>query len=432
MANNILGRNYLLVSTEFKKTTQQLGNLNEFSKVMGRYIIQLDNIILNCVNEIESVRVILPKPQITDLHSEEKKREYFRIHRQETENLYNSMMLEREYTQIKNINMSELYSNHIIIGTDFRAIVLHHVFFPEPYLHLVLVVLKYDFVKKNLYVDIFVSNTQYIKRGRIRQKEFVPKMFDENNFNNEFVTNYTSNIYSLMKSCVDDINMINDAIAKLNTYMFNETKDKIEFENTRILLRLQKNFVEYLSGKIPTDDNYLKIMLSKKSETNISTENIDESIYNSVLMNVKNIIKNRKILENKSYTVIATSLNLLQKGIIYEKSGEEDKHAEANLIRCCLHNNTLMGGFKTNDNIFVIRMYQNGVIGCGLPCQRCSKVLHMNGIHNVIFSIDGENYRFLNTEQTIYTYTTTGNKLLNIDSYLYGDFYIPKRCRENC
>jgi hypothetical protein len=351
---------------------------------------------------------------------------YIKINKEEDKERSKIFQLESEETLICNTNIKVLYDSHIIKGTEFRAIILNHHFMFYPYIHIVYTVLRYDIIRKGYYFELFVTNKQHIKSSSIRQKEFSPKMFDENDDGSGFFENYARKIYGFVKNDAYDINLLCENIQKLNDYVFTESREIVSFDRERIKIKMHKNMVQYLLGHEPVDDNQTKVKLCDLRTLPYFTA--DDS-YRFVIENTKRIIRERKILDEKSYTVIATSIELLSRGIIYEKQGEEDKHAEALLVGNYYNDQNMMERFKNSDIIYVIRLYQNGNIGCGLPCNRCVRVLHGNGINRVVYSMDLNNYRIIDMDETIYTYTTTGNKLLNPELYLYSDYHVHRRPR---
>lgn len=492
---------YLLVTTEFKKTEQKLGKLEEFSKKTSEFISSIDDYLSNIVSNIPNVHICASvKDRDTSLLIEEIKKMsivkkqiennvlakigeffdpddkitidnfiifmknrdymemviksmgidnydnmvlglkmikllnyelstisyYIKIKKEEEKDRLKIFQSKMEENALINSDVRKMYENSVIKGSEFRAMILNHHFITEPYIHVVYTVLKYDIVKKKIYVDIFVSNRQFIKSSSIRMKEFIPKMFDENMSDGGFADNYAKKIYEIMKKNIDDVSVLDEKINILNDYIYRESNELIDHGSDRIKLKLQKNMVQYLSGLTPIDDNQTKVKLCNL-RTPPST--LADEKYRYVVENTKRIVKERKILGEKSYTVIATTIKLLERDEIHEKKGEEDKHAEAILIQKYHDNEIAMNHFKMDDLIYVIRLYQNGNIGCGLPCNRCVRVLHGNGVKRVIYSMDIDHYRTIDMDETTYTYTTTGNKLLNIDMYLYDDFIVSKRPR---
>lgn len=429
---------YLLIDTEFKKTEQKLGKLCIYAKTVSQKITKIENDLLHKINtekhnkfyEInettEIVNLIKTFSQNKEEHSIMKLYEKYICILKENERIAKyTFQMKQEDFDFLTLNIKDKYENDIICHSEFKAIICSHKIMFQPYIHILYFVLKYDVISKNIYFDIFISNTQFIKYGSIKQKSFVPKMFDENDICDcEFIDLYSRQIYYEMKNILNDVYLIDDALNKLNKYIYNESGEKCE-EKDYITLKIQKHFVEFLEDKIPTNDSKIKTLLSLPTETNMKYKDI----YKKILQKTKKIVEEKKMLENKSYTVISTSLNLLKENIIYEKEGEEDKHAESILVNKNYKNQENMFGFKNNDIIFVIRLYQNGSIGSGLPCNRCVRVLHGNGINKVIYSIDKNNYKIIDMNDITYTYTTTGNKLLNIDLYLYGDYIVRKRLR---
>jgi hypothetical protein len=491
---------YLLVTTEFKKTDQKLGKLEDFSKKTSELISEIDDYLLNVIiklppiifpkddyhlpivleigrifnfkrdleekvlgkikpfydisdeenvsidifakfatdieNRDEAIRImgienytnfILDIEKIKMLRVEYNMlSQYIKIEKDEEKERKKILQLELEEKILRNSYIERKYNDTIIKGAEFRAIILNHHFMAEPYIHVIYTILKYNIINKAIYVDLFVSNKQYIKS--IRKKDFIPKMFDENMGESHFADIYAAKIYEIMKNDVTDIHLLNDRLAVLNNYIYRESRENIYFSGDKIKLKLQKNITQYLSGQEPIDDNQTKVKLCN---LRIPSSQVLDPAYQFVIDNTKRIVRERGILAEKSYTVIATSIELLKKGEIHEKQGEEDKHAESILVEKYHRNDEIMNHFKTDDLIYVIRLYQNGNIGCGLPCNRCFQVLRGNGINSVIYSMDADHYRILNMDETTYTYTTTGNKLLNMDLYLYDDFIIQKRIRDD-
>jgi hypothetical protein len=430
MKTTKLGLVYLLVTTEFKKTEQKLGKLEDFSREISKFLSSIDSQLLEFTEQLPiQHHPRLPPSIIDELRSHDQSSldhgvltGIIKIIKEEEKELDKLNQLQIEERILLNYDLKTLYANQIIRGSEFRAVVLNHHFFLNPHLHIVYTILKYDIIRKKLYVDVFVTTTQYIKRSFVRQREFIPKMFDEHLSNDPFIDNYCKKIYETIKSDVNDINLVSDRLTFLNNYLLDDSGEQIRFRTDKFNLMMQRNIVQYLSGLEPIDDNQTKILLSLNG-------NQADRTYTSVLAKTKRIVSEKKLLENKSYTVVATSLTLLMNGIIYEKEGEEEKHAEAILIENCHRNLAMMGNFKSSDLIYVIRLYQNGSVGSGLPCNRCVRVLHGNGINRVVYSIDSDHFKFIDMNENTYTYTTTGNKLLNTDLYLYDEYIVPKRIR---
>jgi hypothetical protein len=423
---------YFLVSTDFKKTEQKLGKLWNYAKLVGNKITEIENNILCEINEqkyeslfndkyisSDIIKNIRDFSQNKNLHIMKMYEKYIKILRENERMAIRLFQSKQENYALFIKNIADYYTNDILSDSEFRCIIFKHKIIFEPYLHMLYFVLKYDIVSKNIYFDIFVSNTQFIKSSSIKKKSFIPKMFSE-----KTIDAYSKNIYDSARETINDINLIVETINKLNAYIYNECGETIEIGDF-VTLKVQKNFSDYFSGKIPINDNETKILLSLPDNINLQFYDT----YKKVLEKTKFLVKEKKILNNKSYTVISTSIKLLENDIIYEKEGEEDKHSESILINKSYKNHELMYGFKNDDVIFIIRLYQNGNIGSGLPCNRCVRVLHGCGINNVIYSIDKNNYKLINMNEITYTYTTTGNKLLNIDSYLYEDYIVRKRQR---
>lgn len=428
-------KTYFLISTDFKKTEQKLGKLSIYAQTIGKQIFLIENEMLDLINSSNflcgesdiSCNEIINQIKyfshnnisnfVTKMYDK-----YICVLRENERTMKRLYQSKQEDFHILSLNLKDKYNNVILSDSEFKSIIIKHKIMFHPYIHIIYFVLKYDVVNKNIYFDIFVSNTQFIKSSSIKQKSFVPKMFD--NLYDENIDKYANEIYNSTREILFDLDLINLKIKKLDEFIYCESKEHIEM-NKQIYLKLQKNFIEYLNGEIPTNDNKTKILLSIPDKTNKKYTDV----YKKVIQKTKQIIKEKQILTHKSYTVVSTSVNLLENGIIYEKEGEEDKHAESILVSKNYKNQTNMNGFKTHDIIFVIRIYQNGNIGSGLPCNRCVRVLHGNGINKVIYSIDKNNYKIIDMNNISYTYTTTGNKLLNMDLYLYDDFAI-KRSRE--
>jgi hypothetical protein len=504
MRTNI-GHVYLLITTEFKKTEQKLGKLEEFSKEVAKKIneidenllafaeqfskyteeylekcsvnvnnednfiveiknfnIKMNNISNDIIKIIENIKYKLNIDSFEKLYCFIKKRDNYdvllkklgkikfdnlnskfyeflsleiqndfqkqmiKLYKEERKEIAKLLQTKMEEKKIINYNINNYYDDIIIKGSEFRAIIVNHHIIYEPYLHYIYTVMRYDLVKKKLYFDLLITNKQYVKSNSLRLKEFIPRMFDEHSEKNEFIENYAKNIYEIVKSDVSNTNLIFRKVSNINKYINRESKEKIVFSKEKINISLQKNMVEYLSGKTPIDDNQTKVKLCDLKT--LPYFYLDTN-YNYVISNTKRIVAEKKILANKSYTVIATSIALLRQNIIFEKQGEEDNHAEALLIKANCKNEYHMEQFKSNDMIYIIRLYHNGNIGCGLPCNRCVRVLHGNGINRVIYSMDDKHYRIIDMDEMTYTYTTTGNKLLNTDTYLYENYIIPKRIR---
>lgn len=490
MSSGEINNIYLLITTEFKRTAQKLGKLEDYSKKVAEYLNDINNELLKKIDDIKVYR--LPRSMcnytdsIRDLNSKkimletciinllddffeldkdtisEKIINYY-LEKYDQKILFDQMGLKKyrslliyykdyinvsieksetvkliqidkdedkerrkiienkmeENYIIKNGNLFNQYEHKLIKGGEFQAVILNHHFLSIPYLHLLYTVLKYDIVKKLVYVDIFVSVVQYIKDKEIRQKEFIPKMFDETMSGSDFADKYAVKIYEIMKSDLSNYKLLMGRLLILNNNIFSETGNKIEYNSHNIHLKLQKNFAQYLSGKIPIDDNQTKVKLCNiKSENSIPADDK----YNYVVNKSWELISEKGLLNNKSYTVIATSIELLKQNIIIEKNGEEDGHAESQLMKKYCNNLQFMNGFRScSDIIYVMRFYQRRTIGCGLCCSRCVSVLTGNGIHRVVYSMDHNYFQYCDMNNNTYTYTTTGNKLLNTDTYLYDD-----------
>jgi hypothetical protein len=430
-------KTYFLISTDFKKTEQKLGKLSNYTKIIGNQIFSIENELLSLINnnnylyenyEISSEDIInqikfFSHSNISNIITKMYEK-YICVLRENERIMKRLYQSKQEDFNILSLDIGEKYKDKILSDSEFKSIIIKHKFIYKPYVHILYFVLKYDIVNKNIYFDIFVSNTQFIKSSSIKQKSFIPKMFD--NIRNEEIDKYAENIYESAKEILLNEKLIIETIEKINNYIYCESKEHIEI-NDQIILKLQRNFIEYINEETPTNDNKTKILLSMPDELNTKYKDI----YRKVIQKTKKIVEDRKILSQKSYSVISTSVNLLKDNIIYEKEGEEDKHSESILVAKNYKNQINMHGFKSDDIIFVIRIYQNGNIGSGLPCNRCVRVLHGNGINKVIYSIDKNNYKIIDMNNISYTYTTTGNKLLNIDLYLYDDFIVRKRQRED-
>jgi hypothetical protein len=370
-----LGLSYMLIDTEFRKTEQKLGPvIGQYAETIGDAIIKIDKHLLFLVDTTENM------------------------------------------IQIETIDVASLYKCNIIIGPDFRAIIVNHHFILLPHKHILYTVIKYDIIKQEFYFDMFASNTQYNKRIHALQKRYVPKISDE--------------VFEMMKNDIQNSTLLQEKIELIKNYIVWTCNESIDCDLLCIRLKIQKSISCYLNDKPIIDDTKLKG--DRKDNVGINKESncVNKDVYRFVMEKVKSIVAEKKILENKNYTVIATTINLLKNNIIHEKgSGDDNKHAESMLINIHHRNNDMMNGFKTDDIIFVIRLYNNGTIGSGLPCQRCVKLIHMNGINHVVFSIDKNNYKILDMDKKTYTYTTTGNKLLHIDTYLYDEYVVHKACR---
>jgi hypothetical protein len=495
--NNI----YLLITTEFKRTSKKLGRLEDYSKKVAEILNDINSELFKKIKEIQIYR--LPRQtleyvdSIRELNSKKTKIEtnminilenFFELDYNEScddiinnylekydqKSLirkigiekYKSLLIDyKEYISLElqkrsainlvqtykeeekdrrrliqsrleenymiGTDLLSMYRDKLIRGSEFRAVILNHHYFSSPYLHVLYTVLKYDAIKKSVYVDIFVSVAQYVKDNEVRQREYFPKMFDETMSGNGFADKYATKIYETMKKDLSNYNLLMGRLLFLNNHVFSETGNNIDFDKHYAHLKLQKNFAQYLSGKVPIDDNQTKVKLCNiKSVNSVKGDEKYDYVVNKTWelikeMGILNDKFERGITIDKSYTVIATSIELLKQNIIVEKNGEEDGHAEAQLMKKFCNNTQLMNGFKSgSDMIYVMRYYKNGNIGCGLPCSRCVSVLTSNTIHKVIYSMDHEYYQYCNMNNTTYTYTTTGNKLLNTDTYLYEDYLL--------
>lgn len=492
---------YLLVTTEFKRTSQELGKLDEYSKKIAEFLNLIDENLLHKIKQLEISNIpniknndsilvketrnlhnekhifeseimnIMEKYILLDKDSTKDKKEFnfndfyyfysdlnnqilllevigiknynviksnigyieilnikknnivkfLQIQNEEEKDRIKIIQKKFEENTIMKFDIKSLYRDIVIKGSDFRAIILNHHFFNNPYLHILYTVLKYDFIKKAVYIDIFVTTKQYNKQQEVKKKDFIPKMFDETLSGNNFADIYASKVYEKMKKDLSNYSLMMERIEFLNDNI-KETNNNIDFAHHYIRLKLQKNFSQFMQGKTPIDDNQTKVKLCDLKVIHGIPANDD---YNYVINRVKQIIKQRGILDSKSYTVIATSIELLKQNIIFEKTGEEDGHAEAILLKNYCDSLQFLRRFQSgSDMIYVIRLYQNGNIGCGLCCQRCVTVLTSNNIHRVIYSLDHEKFQYCNMDHNTYTYTTTGNKLLNTDVYLYDDFLL--------
>lgn len=370
-----LGLSYMLIDTEFRKAEQKLGPaIGHYAETMGDAIIKIDKHLLFFVETTENI------------------------------------------IQIETIDVASLYNGNIITGADFKAIIVNHHFLFLPYKHIVYTVVKYDIIKEEFYFDMFASNSQYNKRCQALQKRYVPKISNE--------------AYEMMKNDIQHHGLLQQKIEQIKNYVLGTCNTSIEYNPRRIVLKIQKSISCYLNNRQIINDTELKEARKDKVGINRESNCVNKDVYRFVMEKVRYIAAEKKILEDKNYTVIATTISLLKNNIIHEKeSGDDDKHAEALLINMHHRNNDMMNGFKTDDIIFVIRLYNNGTIGCGLPCQRCVKLINMNGINHVVFSIDKNNYKILDMDKKTYTYTTTGNKLLHIDTYLYEEYVAHKPSR---
>lgn len=421
-----LSKIYILVSSEFKETGQKLGKLGDLSEEVGKYLAFIDQKLLDSVDTLPHIVISDEKPKFdSSLPGEEKKRIVEQIIQKGKEE--KKMMIDVQDFQEKDVilksNIDTLYYNdHIIRGSEFRAIILNHHFIHTPHLHIAYTVLKYDIIKKKIYLDLFVTTTQFSKKGTTRKKDYIPKMFDVNNPDNQI--DYPNVIFRIIRNDIENIHLMIRKIKKLNEIMYTESREHVDYKIDKIYIKLQKNIIQYLNNETIINDVQRKNIMCQPRDV------ITNDHYKTIIETAKEIIGRKEILKSKGYTVIATSRNLIAQGIFFEKEGEENKHAEALLINKYHKDDDMMNSFRTTDPIFVIRLYQNGHIGCGLPCQGCVRVLHGNGINSVVYSINHEQCKILNMDEYSYTYTTTGNKLLNIDTYLYGDYSILKRAED--
>lgn len=370
-----IGLSYILIDTEFKKTEQRLGVLEQYAVSIRNLISKIDSHLLFLVEK-------------------------------STEKL-----------NIKTINIDPFYNDNVISGAEFRAIIINHHYLDNPHLHILYTVLKYNIINKEFYFDLFISNTQYVKKNIPLIKRYYPQL--------------SETILKAIKFDIENTHLLVEKIKIIKLFVYNSTKENINVNLTRIHLKIQKSINNYLKNKQIINDTQLKLeRKTNLDEINPQTTYINNDIYNFALTKIKNIVEEKKILADKNYSVIATSINLLNNNIIFEKAGEDDKHAESLLIADLFKNNEMMDGFRRQDLIFVVRLYKNGSIGNGLPCQRCVRILCGNGINKVVFSIDKNNYKVLDMNENTYTYTTTGNKLLHVDTYLYEKYVSYRRLRE--
>lgn len=490
---------YLLVTTEFKRTSQKLGKLEDYSKKLASFINEID---IKLLDEIKNFKAYNSRTSeshmvktVKKLHHDKNKLEDeilyifarslgdssieeddeftfksfydFYIDRdnhdllrevigygnyQKINNYFMELMelkVKRDYYEkyiklekddekerikinqkmaeeqfLLNYNIKLIYNNSFIYGSEFKAVILNHHFFCKPYLHIMYTVLKYDLVKKQVYVDIFTTTEQYIKKNfEVKQKHFTPKMFDENLIINVSAEMYSMEIYEKVKKDLLDQKLMIQRLTLLNNFIL-ETNNSIDLGGNNFKLKLQKNFAQYMKGETPINDIKKKIELCF---IKVNKENpvVVDPTYNYVINKVKEIVNEKGMLKTKKYTIVATSVELLKRNIVVEKEGEEDGHAEAKLMKLYCNDKTLMDGFQSErDMIYVVRILDTGRIGCGLPCSRCVTVLVSNKIHRVIFSINENDFKYCDMDQNKYTYTTTGNKLLNTELYLYDDYIL--------
>jgi hypothetical protein len=428
------GNIYMLVSSEFKYIENDikikninddidkklLGKLGEYSSVVGKLLLSNDNFLLNEIKKIPQISIInnnIPVINKTMTPIEKQNiglqiKSIKKIEKQQSIDLQKNL----EAETIHKTNIRSLYNDEYMYGSDFIAIVLNHHFIRDPYLHIAYTILKYDIINKKIYLDLFVSTTQHINQNLQRHREFVPKMFDEKNYIE--YKNYSQLIFSFIKSDIHNINLLKSKINML------DVKLDQKFDTEPLILKIQKNVIQYLSGENIINDVQQQQQLCNHDKMDLRNVIYAEK-YKSIIGRIKEIIINKKIMDNKNYTIIATSENLLKNDILIEKHGEEDKHAEALLMRY-YKNTEFMDGFKSDDLIYVVRIYKNMKIGCGLLCGRCVNVLNFNGIKNAIYSINDNEYNIININDDTYTYTTMGNKIFNIDHYLYDDYKINK------
>jgi hypothetical protein len=273
-----------------------------------------------------------------------------------------------------------------IIGNEFIAIILNYEFIKSSY-NIIISVLKYDLINKKIYYDLFISQFYYSdpKMQKYIQKHKHPLI--------------TNQIYEFTYNDLNNVNLLTQKIYFLD--------DKIDL----FKIKIGTNFKDYLCGFVPLDDNY-----NKNIYKNTLISVYDEQ-YVLLINKLCELIKNDKIFETKKYIVIATSYELLDKNIYYINQGNNN-HAEYQLI----NNHKLI-------NPIIIRLYYNYKIGCGVPCQNCVKFFLKNGIKQVSYSVSNEKFIKLPITKNTYTYTTTGYKILDYDKYLYEDFIIKKRIK---
>jgi len=426
---------YLLISTDFIRTSQKvqkLGPLNDYAKLVEEHIKIINNMLLNIVATVQTVIT-----EISDSFYN-----YIRYIDDSTNNIFelfskNIMnLIKIEHKEILKIinreseeiaikkNMWKTPLNKILVDYNFRAIILNYHFISQPYLHIMFTILKYDIIKKKYYVDLFVTTTEYIKTNSIKNRQFIPKMSNE----------YATISYEILKKDIEDINLINSHMKNISNYIQREN-GIVPPLTQKFNLQIQKSVVQYLKGNKPINDDERK-NLFKTLPTNYIRNEQQTQEYKNIIDKIINIATQQNIFESKNYTVIATSKSLLKNNIIYEKCDTNDNnmthmetHAETQLIKNCLQNQTLINDFKTHDTIYIVRLYNDYTVRCGVPCNECIHTLRANGIVNVIFSIDTTNCRYFHIDTNTQTYTTLGNKLYYYDEHLYEIYTHNKRTR---
>jgi hypothetical protein len=274
-----------------------------------------------------------------------------------------------------------------IIDNTFIAIIINKNNIDQTY-NSVYSVLKYDILNKKIYYDIFISHVYYSHPTIKKQKHKHPLISDK--------------IYEFVYNDFNNICHLNNKIDIIQKHVFH----KIEL----FKIKINKNIKDHLCEFIPIDDNQNKI-----NYKNINS--ISDIKYNLFVDRLCELIKNTDIFETKKYIIIASSYELLDKNIYYINQGNEN-HAECQLI----NNHKIK-------NPIIIRLYYNYKVGCGVPCQNCVKMFIKNGIKEVVYSINNSQYVILPIKNDIYTYTTTGYKILHYDKYLYENFIVKKRMR---
>ena len=179
----------------------------------------------------------------------------------------------------------------------------HHII-DEPYLHIMYTVLKYNLLNHRLYLDIFISCTQYIASYVSRKPYFIPKFYDEDlsgilptkaNEKIKLMEEYEKMIYNMV---YNDLNNIYLLIEKINII----TSINLNFiisEDDILKIKIQKNIIQYLNNIKVLNDNKIKKELCTVKDDNI-TFNYLNKIYKFIIDQSLILIKEQGILNKKN------------------------------------------------------------------------------------------------------------------------------------
>ena len=438
---NKFDKKYIMISTEFKNVTQNLGLFNNFSVKVANTLISVDEELYDIIDKIKKEEITelidnsLANTKIEYEHMSfvEKRKQILSLEKKKFNNTLKTFIFDKIKT-----NINKIYKDKIIIDDEFVAIILNHHYILEPYLHIMYTVLKYNLTNNKLYIDIFISCTQFIALSVPKQQYVVPKFYDEDATNEklEIMQTYELNIYKMIYDDLNNIYALNERINILIDYIkYNIVNNDIHhnIHLDFINIKIQKNIIQYLNILDVINDNKIKKNLCIPTVTNNNDIiNMNYTImYEYMIDKTIKLIKEKGILDRKKYVIIATTYNLLQLGVIFSNDGN-DNHAEKILIKTLKNNKIQMNNVRIasdNDKIWIIRVYNNYNIGCGVPCQHCVNFLLKNGITNVLYSINKNKYLHMPLNENTISYITVGYKILNSDSLLYNDYLIKKRQR---